>query len=239
MPPKPRRLHPHLQNVVKQEALAGLTPTEIVRQLETEKAKAQLEKWGCAVPSLRSVQRIVASMAAKEPSVPWRLADADALEPEARRVVLDALAQLILRSKGRRTSLTVAEADWVARLHDVAPELGGWNLHVLAREYLARGKDSTADLDAVLAFRPWHDDASFDRYQRAFDAGWLGTLQLMWRPTQDVDGTWGWSIVDVATPSEDATAPGRQRFITAPHPIFFDADTPPEQATGQSNGGQQ
>jgi len=176
MPPRTRRrLPPQLQQAIRQLALTGLTPTEILRHLEAR--KGDLEKWACAVPSLRSVERVVAAMAAEDPSVPWRLADADALEPEDRRVVLGALAELVQRSEGRRTTLTNAEATWVARLYAVAPELPPWDLLRLAHEYLGRGKEPTDDLDVLLAFRPWRGQEAAERYAKIIEAGWLFMAQ--------------------------------------------------------------
>jgi hypothetical protein len=108
------------------------------------------------------------------------------------RLVLDALRDLIITTEGKVRSVTIAEAELMAKIDRAAPGLSALGLARLARLYLARPKGaSTADLDTLLAFTPWQGPEAFERYANAanlewleevgpFVFGWLG----IWHPPQ-------------------------------------------------------
>jgi len=72
--------------------------------------------------------------------------------PDDVRAILDVLAEVIERTKGRTKSFTKAEAKWIAHLHAIGVGLKAWAIYLLAREYLLHpNTDQKLALDMMLA----------------------------------------------------------------------------------------
>jgi hypothetical protein len=129
-------------------------------------------------PSARAVSDwIERGVIRGDPSGIWSLAGAS--PGEAARV-LPVLAAVIERTEGRRTFLTTAEAAMVARVSEAAPDLPPWQTYQLAHRYIDAGS-ATEDLDQLLAFAPWRDQAA--AYNAAIAAGWIRRHHVL-EPTE-------------------------------------------------------
>ena len=125
-----------------------------------------------ALPTLRTIQRIVAERTVRDTSGPWSLNEAG---PDA-RTVLDVLAAVIDGTEGRTSAFTGDEAQWVLQVSQVAPDLPPFERWRIARLYLGRASrvEPTDDLDGFLAYAPWRDDgAGWKRYDHATMDGWV------------------------------------------------------------------
>jgi hypothetical protein len=109
----------------------------------------------------------------RDASGPWDFGSSD---PETSRVVLSVLAELIELDIWAAQSLTNAEADLLARLAVVAPDMPRDAMYLWARQFLARQAtgSSVGDLLSYLAFRPWTDEGV--RYQAAADRAHITDL---------------------------------------------------------------
>lgn len=138
--------------------------------------------------SRKTANRLVDKWNAAFESAPVSVAE---LAPTTARLLLDVLADVAVVTKGRVTTLTRAEAEWIGRVLIAAPSLMerpdqpvgpwehdwrpyfdvarglGWGVYVIAREYLLRTNDgrSTADLDLYLAFEPWRSPLHRQAYE--------------------------------------------------------------------------
>lgn len=144
----------------------GASPVWIKEQIDRYAATN-----GEVTPSLRKLQ-----LDAKEDHPGVELWSLQRAEPATVPILLETLAVIIEETGGALTSLTVAESAWVLRVQAAAPELSPWHRYLWARRYIDRTAaqaDSTVDLDAVLAFRPWRGEGEQRRYEGAVEAGSL------------------------------------------------------------------
>jgi hypothetical protein len=96
------------------------------------------------VPDLRTIQNIAAKGRPRRPDEPWTLLDPRASADES-RVVLETLGSLG-RLRGGSVVLSVTEAEWIARLSEVAPWLHPFERYVDARRFVAAiEQDSRTD----------------------------------------------------------------------------------------------
>jgi len=171
-----RRGRPHIPDEIQVE-IERLAYLE-VPSAEIEKRLKQ--KFGEAVaPSLRTIQRLVAKLTPTDPSSPWSLADAEGDDAE---LILPVLASVIEKTEGERQHLTRAEADWIERIRRAAPDLPPTvELFWLARDYILRTEreESTADIDAFLAFAPWRLGEPRQRYLNALGKEWTTPSPLL------------------------------------------------------------
>lgn len=165
------RTRPDVRREIERLAGYGWSPPQIRRALDQD------ERYRGEVPTNKTIYRYTRKVwGPSNPAESWRLADLSPDAPPATvRGVLRVLAELTYRSEGRRRHLSVAEADWAARISSAAPELPPWVVFRLARECLTRAKKGAAmdDVTELLALAPWRDDAAQRRYAAARDAGWL------------------------------------------------------------------
>ena len=121
-----------------------LSAADIRLRLELNERFADKQR----LPKPRTIAAWAREVRAGDTSGPWRLGDADQ-DPEDARVILDTIHEVIARTDGEVKGLTVAEADWVARLRR-ATDLPAWEVYVYARRYIAAGGSSEA-LDLEVA----------------------------------------------------------------------------------------
>lgn len=156
--------------------IAELVPTRasasrIRDQLENEALKEQAQFSVTEIPSLRTVQNIVADLRPPKASDPWSLADADTDEAA---LVMPVWREVVEYTQGEVSHLTKAEAEWIVKIRRVAPEpypkgLSFWHIYLLAREYvlLTDRKKPTTGPDTYLAYAPWETLEAALRYEEA------------------------------------------------------------------------
>lgn len=131
--------------------------------------KVEDEFLGRDIPSQRAVQVWVKKYRPADPSGPWFMLDAD---PADAALILPVLAKVIVGSKGSRT-ITRAEGDMIVRVRKACPDMPEGGVWRIARMYRARetNNEPSDDLDALLAFAPWRDQAT--DWNAAVEAGWI------------------------------------------------------------------
>ena len=168
MPKKSRqkRIDPDVRTEIEEQAIKGTGPAAIERNL---KGKPKWVKLG--IPHIKTIQAIARENTPKDPSSPWKLADADGQDAA---LVLPVLAALIEESEGRLNTISNERAEWIIRLSRVAGDLPPWTIYRMAHAYMLRveRQDATDILDGFLAFAPWRDAAAKERYDKAVKAGW-------------------------------------------------------------------
>jgi hypothetical protein len=160
-----RRMDREVRDAIEALILEGYSAAQAYRELSQRWAPPRL-------PTLRTVQRVAAQLQRPDRSGTWTLNNVPA---EEARVVLDVLRSAIEETEGRVEGLTIAESEQIVRLHHAAPDLEAAMLWRLARLYMAREArgEGTADLDCLLAFRPWSEPGGWQRYFRAVRSGWI------------------------------------------------------------------
>lgn len=169
---KRRHVPLEVERAIGNLALRGFTPIQIYRHLEEK------EEFKGKLPSLRTVQTIVKQNLPRDPSEPWSLADSKRGDVPS---VLETLAAVIEQTEGRITSLSVAQAEWIARIDSAAPDIDPWDRFLVTVMYqkLAETDGSTKDLDAFLAFAPWRGNEALIRYNKAFQSGYIQAYYAM------------------------------------------------------------
>lgn len=203
-----RRLDLRVQRRIA-ELISTATPSQIYDVLEREFAHEPT-----VVPNKRTVQRVVADLRPRDTSGEWRLSDAD---PEDAALVLPAVAELLIRTKGQ-VPVTNAEAEQLVRLRRAADDLTPWSAWELARLYTSLS-DSARDLipaiDAVVAFAPWRDDAHRERYEEARAAGWLPANS---RELGVMAWVMGFTVVPPIPPTQYVRVDGETGIVTRSQP---------------------
>ena len=171
--PNRRRLDRDILGEIEAKVLEGWRPSQIHTSLSRE------GRYRSRVPSLRTVQRMVAELKGPDDSSAWSLSHAD--DGGDARLILEALAAVVINSKGLKLTLSQAEATWVLRIRRAAPGLGPWRAWILTTLYMGRerrGVSDTTDLDSFLAFAPWRPGEAYERYRAAVDRGWIAELPM-------------------------------------------------------------
>lgn len=177
-----RYLDADVQGAIEARAIDGLTPSQVLRDLERQPQYAR------RLPTLRTVQRIVKE-APKDQSAPWSLADSDG---EDARLILETW-QAAITTGMRRINITNAQAEWVLKIRKAAPGLSPYYVWLLAGDYRARAQrgENTEALDLFLAFRPWRDLDSRAWYEVAVQEGWVPkqpfTVAVLFLPNHEVN----------------------------------------------------
>lgn len=158
--------------------IAGASGSAIHRTLAADERFADRE-----LPSERTVQDIVRELDYRDDSEPWSLTSA--AMPDEGALVMPVLGELIRREEVEQTHITRAEADWIVRIRRAAPDMPLFATYRFARFYLALEDSDRADglavgdLDAVMALRPWSDEAWTERGKALLDAGRLSWPALL------------------------------------------------------------
>jgi hypothetical protein len=144
-------------------ALRGWAPGQVYAELA--KAPAFRDR----LPARRTVERHVAAVTPRA-AEPWVWCDDDDAP-----VVLEALAEVIHRTDGRKVQFSRGEAAWVARVRRAVPDLPCYPAYLLARAYLLReeAEEQAADLDGFLAFAPWRSNTHRQRWEEAISNRWI------------------------------------------------------------------
>ena len=157
----PRKYGDDVRHVIAEQRRLGKSPEEIQRELD---------KQGLPAPDSRHIRRIIDEVLARDRSQPWSLAKAAPTEAAS---VPSVLAELIIRSEGRRSDVTEKEAEWITRIRLAAPDFDLWAVYMMAHNYMVRTErgETTADLDTFLAFAPWRGEEQRRPYYEAVQAG--------------------------------------------------------------------
>ncbi len=157
-----RRFSRAVQTRADQLIGAGLSAREVHEVLAKEFATDE-------IPAPRTVQGWVANYADPRPAEWWTVRDATS--PAEAAPILEVLGYLIRTSGYRAAGITRAEARYVAIVRAAAPKMHPLLAHRLAQLYARREASglSTADLDAVLALRPWSGDRAYREYKELYD----------------------------------------------------------------------
>jgi hypothetical protein len=158
-----RNIDPDLEKWIEAQARRGIPPIEIYRQMTEGDQWKHLEN----LPLLRTVQSMAQEQRFVDKSGPWSVADED-FSPEDARLILEVFADVIAFNHKKHV-FTKAEAAWVLKVRRIAPRLYLDRVWEFARAYmLAESKgESTAGLDALLAFMPWKNKNRRFNYQQA------------------------------------------------------------------------
>jgi len=179
------RLDGQVEEEISRLAFDKWTPAQIHRELkrlqdtqETRDGEVIIPQ-GCALPTLRTVERAVARVVTPDTSGPWwSLAHARRYDAA---LILPVLAEAIEQSGGRWQRFSKDLAKWIVKVRVAAPDLPvSWALNV-AQAYRAAKEESDTEelegLDQMLAFAPWRDEDHNRRYLRAVDMlhpeGWF------------------------------------------------------------------
>lgn len=172
-----RRIPGPVLEAIEGLALRGFTPAQIDKELASREM--------ADIPTTRTIRRIVADLAPRDPSTPWHLQDAD----DEAALVLPVLAEVIVQSEGRTRTLTRGEADWIARIRRAAPDYADlFRVYSLARLALS-GKPERVEYE--LAFGRWRSNEDAARWWKAIENGWLGTVLL--GKTERGGEVWGYA----------------------------------------------
>ena len=162
-----RNTPPQIVAAIEEAGARGLKSPAIEVELQLDGRFESSE-----LPSGRTIRDILSELAALE-SAPWTLADEDDAETP---FLLDVLREVYRMSKGGRRHLTSTEAEMLKRIGRAAPCIPPYQAFLLARSYLLRQvrEETTADLDAFLAFRPFSGKTGVvEEYSRAVEDGWF------------------------------------------------------------------
>jgi hypothetical protein len=165
---RPRYIDPIVRDHIVRLAIErpSWKPAQIEAYLRRQK------KLAGRIPTLRTVQRLVAEHRPADASGRWDFAPGAAGDA---RTVLRVMARVTEVMEGAPV-ISNAEAEWITALAAANPDLTDFGLWFLARMYRAREAAGvpTPDLDALLAFSPWSQgEEGWLRYRRAADAGWI------------------------------------------------------------------
>ena len=173
-----RRMDSRAIEVIKAQMQRGVDNAAEIRRAIQRLAEQEAD---LDVPHQRTVERAVRDLRRAPLSTPWTVADAQQIDrPEDLESVAEAVRSVITESEGRRFQVSVAEAEWIASLARMVPELHPWTRSILAGELAQRAIEeaSTDDIDVLLTFVPWRSQAHRERYFGALDQGWLPGTKL-------------------------------------------------------------
>ena len=125
-------------------------------------------------PSQRAIQNWVRNFRHPDESEMWSLSDGAAGVDAA--LVLEVLRALLRLSNYRAVGITVEEARFLTAIRVAVPEIHPLLAYNLAVLYAGRraSEHGTADIEALLALRPWTDAAYAhyeDMYRKRVEAG--------------------------------------------------------------------
>ena len=148
-PQRRRYIAAETQDAIEELIDGAYSPKQIEEKLHGDEEFKSLPR---PLPTLRTIQRMVAEKL--DESGPWELDPTPDIDSVAAFAVL---SEVIRHTEGRVSRLSRLEARWVTALVALRGELPAWEVYRLAREYILRRqqKQTTADLDAFLAFAPW------------------------------------------------------------------------------------
>ena len=160
-----------IQEEIDAKARSGWLPAQILKYLEDTYGKVE------NVPrDIRTIRRRVKAVRSSDTSGRWSMVDC---EPEDARIVLDVLAGCMENHStmiGNSNYFTINQAEWVIKLSKAAPGANARIIATLVHLYMSRvakGIVDNSDLDAYLAFKPWHSSDSMRLYKRTVSRGFV------------------------------------------------------------------
>ena len=166
-----RRVDPKILDKIEEMGLAGYGASKIYDELQEDET-IDIDK----LPDLRTVQRIIREdILPQTPSGTWTL---NCSKGDDIPVILKTLVDVISNTKGRITSLTRAEAEWIIFMSHAAPDLSPYIWYTLGKRYLKHQESgaSTEALDQYLAFAPWRSKENNKKYEELIESGWIKPL---------------------------------------------------------------
>lgn len=145
---------------------AGWSPSQVLQKLQSDLPPDE-------VPNIRTIERVMKEDLTADLSDPWTPASAAG----NLAAISEVLGEVIDRTDARVHRLSEGEAEWVERVHGIAPDAPPWQTYLLAREYVLRtGKgEPTTDLDGLLALAPWRrKQLGWQRYKGLVEQGFPG-----------------------------------------------------------------
>ncbi len=186
-----RDLPDEIMNYIEVNFYEGKEPTEIFNELM---GVYPPKKWNKKFPNhliseekpkhtLRTIQRVCERLRVTAASATWGLQNED-FTPQETKVILKVLKCVVLRTGGRKCTITNNEAKWIARIGQAVPSLCQpgrlWLLWLLSQLYLLyeSKEEPTLALDSYVAFEPWSDVHQWREYTSAVRQGLLPTVPL-------------------------------------------------------------
>ena len=172
---KRRRIPGNVEGEITELALTTRwSPAQIYRDISSR------EELMADVPHQRTVERIVRDVRRRDgEKTLWTLAVSDG---EEAKYVLEARRALILhQEKAGLHRFSREEAQWVAKILKIAPDLApdvAWLVAQVYRHFCPSGEEQEVDdiidaLDDYLAFAPWRNPDRYQIYIRAVEEGWI------------------------------------------------------------------
>ncbi|MBI2862917.1 MAG: hypothetical protein HYX89_08855 [Chloroflexi bacterium] len=157
------------QRVEEWATVDGLPAFEIYSRLELLKKDGVIKT---ALPTQRTIERMVRAIKSGDKSPPWSLAEAD---PADAGLVLGVLAAIIIETEGRRRHVSKDLAAWIVKIRCIAPDLEAFEVFRIAMEYQRRVQrdESTDHLDAYMAFAPWRGEKALELYLQVLEEDWI------------------------------------------------------------------
>ena len=183
-----RRISGEIQEHIEELGLKGWSATQIQESLDNDPHIKEED-----IPSLRTIQRVVAELKVEDNSGTWDWGESN----EDIRPVLDVLRNVVTMTEGRVNSFTNREAKLVAKVREAAPNLYGEVVYFIVLEILRRKSKgaSVHDIEGFLAFRPWENPELRRDYTETVRRKWIPYLP---QPIESI-----WAIKDQGLHTED------------------------------------
>ena len=139
--------------------------------------EAVTDVYGKLAISLKTVQNIIRQL--PDLGEPWRFAQFDA---DDAALLLPVVAAVDYKSRGAR-QVSFGEAEWVCRVLKAVPDMPPYAAFQVAGFYFRRaeiGRYENPDLDALLAYAPWRNEAAWAQYNEGLETLWLAAVGLRW-----------------------------------------------------------
>lgn len=178
-----KKLALEVERAIRTLARDGYAPAQILAYVQ-RKYPEQTEKLDA-----RTVQRRVKEYGPPDTSEPWALATAS---PEEAAVVLPVLGSRLAEAatlarifgpddplvQASTRRITTGLAKWIVKVATAAPTLPPAWVEIIAREYREPGLTDPADLDALLALRPWESEQAAATYEQLIEIGVIKPLSV-------------------------------------------------------------
>ncbi|CAN5246616.1 hypothetical protein BH23CHL1_BH23CHL1_13500 [soil metagenome] len=179
---RPRYIDGDVQDAIETLAIdTDWGPTQIQRHLEAK------PEFAGRLPKIRTFQDVVKEVRSADPTETWSVHDSN---PETANLVLETIAVMMVQTGGSVRNVTKGLAEWIVKVGTICPKMSYPNVYRMAWLYNVRiiNKESTTDLDAYLAFKPWKDAGHQVAYTRAIGEGWITAPPAVMSFTLDDSG---------------------------------------------------